>query len=155
MIGERKMTNEINTYDKLYDNMRQRFTVSDSTVKGYTLGDYMLLKANAKKEAALPVAAKPSAVVAAKSERAVSSIVNFVNDKLTIKEPPVKDKTIRAFPMRASLSALLSAAVACAFIFSFCLIGAKIISTSSVEPAESAAEYTAESTPETANHYFE
>ena len=61
-----------------------------------------------KEEALLPVAERSTAT---KTERAVANVVSYINDKLTIKEPPVKDKTIRAFPFRASASALLSAVV--------------------------------------------
>lgn len=120
------MTQTTNNYDKLYLNMKQRFTVSQNDTT-YTLGEYMLMKADGKKSenAALPVAVM-SAVT--KSELAVTNIVSFVDDKLTIKQPPVKDKTIRAFPFRASASAFLTASVACAFLLSFVLIGAKSMS---------------------------
>ena len=112
------MTQTTNNYDKLYENMKQRFTVSQNDT-AYTLGEYMLMKADGKKSenTALPVAVM--------SEVAVTNIVSFVDDKLTIKQAPVKDKTIRAFPFRASASAFLTASVACAFILSFVLIGAK------------------------------
>lgn len=111
------------SYDKLYNNMRQRFTVSQNNTE-YTIGEYMLMKADNKKEesAALPVAVKTAVT---RSELAVTNIISFVDDKLTIKQPPVKDKTIRAFPFRASASAFLTASVACAFLLSFVLIGAK------------------------------
>ena len=66
---------------------------------------------------------------ATKTERAVANVVSYINDKLTIKEPPVKDKTIRAFPFRASASALLSAVVACAFMLSFIVVGARLLNT--------------------------
>ena len=98
--------------------MKQRFTVSQNDT-AYTLGEYMLMKADGKKSenTALPVAVM--------SEVAVTNIVSFIDDKLTIKQAPVKDKTIRAFPFRASASAFLTASVACAFLLSFVLIGAK------------------------------
>ena len=117
------MTQTTNNYDKLYENMKQRFTVSQNDT-AYTLGEYMLMKADGKKSenAALPVSVM-SAVT--KSEVAVTNIVSFVDDKLTIKQAPVKDKTLRAFPFRASASAFLTASVACAFLLSFVLIGAK------------------------------
>ena len=112
------MTQTANNYDKLYENMKQRFTVSQNDTT-YTLGEYMLMKADDKKSVntALPVAVM--------SEVAVANIVSFVDDKLTIKQAPVKDKTIRTFPFRASASAFLTASVACAFLLSFVLIGAK------------------------------
>ena len=122
------MTQTTNSYDKLYENMRQRFTVSQNNAE-YTIGEYMLMKADVKKaeDAALPVAVMTAV---SKSEMAVSGIVSFVDDKLTIKQPPVKDKTIKSFPFRASASAFLTASVACAFLLSFVLIGAKTLSTS-------------------------
>ena len=122
------MTQMTNNYDKLYENMKQRFTISCDNSE-YTIGEYMLMKAEVKKtDATLPVALRSTAT---KSEVAVANFVSFVNDKLTIKEPPVKDKTIKAFPLRASASAFLSAAVACAFVFSFALVGARALSASS------------------------
>lgn len=102
--------------------MRSRFTVESENGE-YTLGEYMLMKADVKKtDAALPVALRSTAT---KSELAVASIVSFVNDKLTVKAEPEKDKTIRSFPLRASASAFLSASVACALILSFALVGVK------------------------------
>ena len=120
------MTQTTNNYDKLYNNMKQRFTVSQNDTE-YTLGEYMLMRADNKKTetTALPVAVQTAVT---RSEVAVSNIVSFVDDKLTIKQPPVKDKTIKAFPFRASASAFLTASVACAFLLSFVLIGAKSMS---------------------------
>jgi hypothetical protein len=117
------MTQTTTNYDRLYENMKQRFTVSQNDTE-YTLGEYMLMRADSKKTetTALPVAVQTAVT---RSEVAVSNIVSFVDDKLTIKQPPVKDKTIRAFPFRASASAFLTASVACAFLLSFVLIGAK------------------------------
>ena len=117
------MTQTTNNYEKLYENMKQRFTLSQDDT-AYTLGEYMLMKADGKKseEAALPVAVMTAVT---KSEVAMTNIASFVDDKLTIKQAPVKDKTIRAFPFRASASAFLTASVACAFLLSFVLIGAK------------------------------
>ena len=125
------MTQNTNSYDRLYENMKQRFTVSaDNT--DYTIGEYMLMRADVKKteNTALPVAVQTAVT---KSEKAVSGLVTFVDDKLTIKEPPVKDKTLKAFPFRASASAFLTASVACAFILSFALIGVKTLSTPAPE----------------------
>ena len=120
------MTQTMSNYDKLYENMKQRFTVSDDNNE-YTLGEYMLMKAEAKKtqSAALPVAVNTAVT---KSETAMTNIVSFVDDKLTIKQAPAKDKTIRSFPFRASASAFLTASVACAFILSFALIGLQALS---------------------------
>lgn len=124
-----------NKYDALYENMKNRFTVVNDGSE-YTLGDFMLMKA-AKKQSEAPASKLP---VAAKSrgERAVAQIVSFVSDKLTIKNPPAKDKTIRAFPFRTSMSAFLSAAVTCSFLLCFCVIGAKILNLSSPGAEEAA-----------------
>jgi hypothetical protein len=132
------MTQTTNNYEKLYENMRQRFTVSQDNTE-YTIGEYMLMKAEAQKteKAALPVAVQTAV---AKSELAMTNIVSFVDDKLTIKQAPVKDKTIRSFPFRASASAFLTASVACAFILSFAFIGLQALSTS---PATTAQEESA------------
>lgn len=122
------MTTTTNTYDRLYENMKQRFTVAEDG-NAYTLGEFMLMKAaNTKKpetSSSLPVAVKTAVT---KSETAVSSVISFVDEKLTIKQAPVKDKTIKAFPLRASASAFFTAAVACAFILSFVLIGVRAMS---------------------------
>lgn len=118
------MTTSTNAYETLYQNMKNRFTVVNDGSE-YTLGDYMLMKANKKDfTSRLPVATKNDV---ARGEGAVALFVSYINDKLTIKKPPVKDKTIRAFPFRTSASAFLSAAVACAFILSFCVVGAKML----------------------------
>ena len=132
------MTQTTNNYDKLYENMKQRFTISQDNSE-YTLGEYMLMKANCHKEetTTLPVAVQTAVT---RSEMAMTNIVSFVDDKLTIKQAPVKDKTIKAFPFRASASAFLTAAVACAFVLSFALIGAKALSTPA--PATSEVEIT-------------
>lgn len=121
------MTQTTNCYDRLYENMKQRFTISQDSTE-YTIGEYMLMKADVKKaeNAALPVAVQTAVT---KSEMAVTNIVSFVDDKLTIKQAPVKDKTIKAFPFRASAAAFLTASVACAFVLSFALIGAKTLTT--------------------------
>ena len=115
------------SYDKLYENMKNRLTVIDKDDE-YTLGEFMSMKAETKKaDANLPAAERSTAT---KSEKAVALLLSFVNDKLTVKEPPVKDKTIRAFPFRASASALLSAIVACTFVLSFGIIGSRLVRAS-------------------------
>ena len=123
------MTQATNNYDKLYENMKQRFTISADNNE-YTIGEYMLKMADCQKaeHSSLPVAVKTAVT---RSEVAMTNIVSFVDDKLTIKQAPVKDKTIKAFPFRASASAFLTAAVACAFVLSFALIGVKALSSHS------------------------
>jgi hypothetical protein len=99
-------------YETLYCNIKDRFTVVNNNCE-YTLGDYMRMKAGAKsKKNNLPVAnsVKPAPITA---------FFKYVNDKLALKAPPVKDKTIRAFPFRTSIAALCSAILACTVIFSY------------------------------------
>ena len=122
-----------NCYERLCENMKNRLTIVEGDSE-YTLGEYMLKKAEHKKtQALLPVSER---TFATKSERALAIISSYVNDKLTIKKPPVKDKTIRSFPFRASASAILSAIVACSFMLCFGLIGAKLLSSPGVEEQE-------------------
>ena len=114
------MTSTINQYDALYTNLKNQFTV---IYKGTecTVGDFMLMKANKKSESNLPAAASHK-------NTSIATFVEYVNDKLTVKKAPVKDKTIKRFPLRTSFSALLSATAACALILScgiFALTGAK------------------------------
>ena len=121
------MTQTTNNYERLYDNMKLRFAVGENNCE-YTLGEYMLMKAYDNSESApLPVAVSESVKPIVTT---VTSLATFVNDKLTIKAVPSKDKTIRTFPLRTSASAFLSASVACAFILSFALIGIKSVGIS-------------------------
>lgn len=102
------------TYDKLYTDMKKRFTVVDNGGE-YTLGEFMLMRANAKKEVSnLPVATRAGAPV-------LATFVGFVRDKLTVKEPPAKDKTIRSFPLRTSFTTVISALSICVLVLS-CII---------------------------------
>ncbi len=104
-----------NVYETLYNNMKNKFTVVSGDAE-YTLGEYMLMKANPESGTAksnLPAVRNSS------SNTKIAAIFSYVNDKLTVKKPPVKDKTIRAFPFRTSAAAFLSAVVACAMIFSY------------------------------------
>ena len=134
------MTNT-NNYDRLYENMKQRFTVSHNDTE-YTIGEYMLMRANSHKAetSSLPVAVKTAVT---RSEMAMTNIVSFVDEKLTIKQAPVKDKTIKSFPFRASASAFLTASVACAFLLSFALIGINALSNPAPvqEASENSVEY--------------
>ena len=72
------MTQATNNYDKLYENMKQRFTISQDD-NDYTLGEYMLMKANCQKadSTSLPVAVKTAVT---RSEVAMTNIVSFVDD---------------------------------------------------------------------------
>ena len=126
------MTSYTDNYEKLYESMKNRFTVVNENTE-YTLGDYMLMKAGKKKDDSLLPAIQHTST--GKGERAMAMVVSYVSDKLTIKQPPVKDKTIKAFPFRTSASAFLSAVVACTFMLSFVVVGARLMN--SYAPAES------------------
>ena len=103
-----------NAYESLYNTMKNGLTVISKDGE-YTLGDYMLMKAGKQKEASsLPVSASD-----ARENHAISAFFTYVNDKLTVKAPPAKDRTIRRFPLRTSLSAVLSALVACTLVLSY------------------------------------
>ncbi len=115
-----------NVYENLYKNIQDRMTIVDGQ-KEYNLADYMLMQVN-KETLEAEVAATTSLPVVAKNyaaagEKALAVVVSYVNDKLTVKEPPVRDKTIRAFPFRASASALLSAVACCALVLSIGIVG--------------------------------
>lgn len=120
------MTSTINQYDALYTNLKNQFTVIYNGTE-CTVGDFMRMKANKKSDSSLPIATGAR-------NASIATIVEYVNDKLTVKNAPVKDKTIKRFPLRTSASALLSATAACALLLScgiFSLTGAKNLSNSS------------------------
>ena len=104
------MTTTMNQYDALYTNLKNQFTVIYNSTE-CTVGDFMRMKANKRSESSLPI------VTTARST-SLSTIVEYVNDKLTIKQAPIKDRTIRSFPFRTSASAILSATAACALVLS-------------------------------------
>lgn len=121
------MATSMNAYERLYSNMKTRFTVINGNDE-CSLGEYMLMKAGKKKESAtLPVAANTL-----KQPSAVISFFNYVNDKLMVKEAPAKDKVMRAFPFRTTAAALLSALLVCTFAISY---GAASINNISGESA--------------------
>ena len=134
------MTSVKNPYDTLYDSLKDTFTVS---VDGCncTLGDYMLIKAGKRQtsESSLP------ATASADKGGSIGGIVGYVASRFTVKDAPVREKTIRRFPLRSSVSAIFTAAAACALVFSFgifSLTGSGVISpytadSSEVEIAES------------------
>ncbi len=119
-----------NVYDNLHNNIKNRFTVEDESGKEYTLCDYMLMKANAKKESA-----SLSVQVVKRDMSAVNAIINYVNDKLTVKAPPVKDKTIKSFPFRTSISAFLCSALMCTLVFAYGLVALTGISEAGNAPS--------------------
>ena len=124
----------MNAYENLYENMKNRFTVVNDNCE-YTLGEYMLMKAGMKKEASnLPAERTSSAV---NKDTAIVTFFRYVNDKLTLKAPPVKDKTIKRFPFRTSAASLLSAVLACTLVISY---GAAALSATK-NSAPATAEY--------------
>ena len=102
-----------NSYDTLYDNLRNKFTVVYEGCE-CTLGDYMLIKAG-KRQA--PGTAMPTPSVG--KAGAITDIVDYVATQFTVKNAPAREKTIKRFPLRSSLSAMFTAAAACALVFSF------------------------------------
>lgn len=135
------MTKTMNQYDALYTNLKNQFTVIYNGTE-CTVGDFMLMKANKRSESSLPIATTAR-------NTSIATIVEYVNDKLTVKNAPIKDKTIKSFPFRTSMSALLSATAACALVLScgiFSLSGANNL-TGSTYTADSAS-YTETVTPE-------
>ena len=112
--------NQTMTYDKLYSNMVKKFTVEYNKTD-YTLGDYMLMKANAKKNALVSSGNNLPAVNG--KSNAITTVFSYVNDKLTVKEAPIRNKTLRSFPLRTSISAFCSALVVCALVVSCCIFG--------------------------------
>ena len=121
------MNTVANPYDSLYNNLKNRFTVVKDGNE-CTVGDYMLMKAGALSGGSNLPACRTASV----QENSVVAIVNYMNDRLTVKRAPVKDKTIRRFPIRTSFSAMLSAVAACALILScgiFALRGVSAIPT--------------------------
>lgn len=109
-----------NPYDALYTNLKNQFIVIYQGSE-CSVGDFMRMKADKKPESSLPIA------TTAVKTTSLSTFVEYVNDKLTVKQAPQKDKTIRNFPVRTSVTALLSATAACALVLScgiFSLTGA-------------------------------
>jgi hypothetical protein len=117
--------NNVTAYEKLYTNLKNRFTVVNDNCE-YSLGDYMLLKAGEKKKEASNL---PAVRTNSSNEKAVTAFFRYVNDKLTVKAPPVKDKIIRTFPFRTSIAALLSALLVCTLVVSYGSITTNTAST--------------------------
>ena len=132
------MTTTMNSYDALYTNLKNQFTVVYNG-KDCTVGDFMLMKSQQRSESALPI------VTTTAKTTSLATIVDYVNDRLTVKKAPVKDKTIRAFPFRSSMSAFLSAVAACSFLICFCVVGIRLISNTTPELDEA---YITEYAPE-------
>ncbi len=125
--------NSYNVYEKLYNNTKSKFAVVSGDNE-YTLGEYMMMKAEKKAEKSHLPAAK---ALTATTGKAVSSIFSYITDKITIKNPPAKDKIIRKFPMRTSAAAFLSAILMSALALSFALFSAGRIAIQNNSVAES------------------
>ena len=118
----------MNAYEKLYTNTKSQFTVIDNN-KEYTLGELMLIKASKKKEKSyLPTVA---------GARSVTSFISYVNDKLTVKNPPKQDVITRRFPLRTACTTFLSALVLCSFVLSLGIFSGKNITTNANSMQES------------------
>ena len=111
------MTYNTSTYDNLYENLKNRFTVENDNLE-CTLGEYMLAKAD-ETSSALPVAVSERS----SGKDVVLSLASFVSEKLTIKKEPAKDKTMRAFPLRTALASLASAFLLCTIVVTYGLAG--------------------------------
>ena len=93
--------------------MKDRFTVTNEGCE-HTLGEYMSMKANAKSASKnLPATRNVS------QNNSIVAIISYVNEKLAVKNPPVREKVMRKFPFRTSAAAFLSGVVACVLMFSY------------------------------------
>ena len=107
------MTTVTNPYDALYTNLKNRFTVINNGEE-CSVADYMLMKAGkAKAASSLPAEIKRGSL-----ETSMSAFVSFMSEKLTVKNPPIKDRTLRRFPVKSAFSAMLSAVAVCALVIS-------------------------------------
>ena len=104
---------ETNVYENLFYSMKQKLTVVNGDNE-YSLGKFMMLKAKEKEE-------KPNlpATITSRVPVALASFASFVSRKLAVKEAPVPERTIKAFPLRTALSAACSALLICTLMFSF------------------------------------
>jgi len=108
--------NSYNVYEKLYADTKAAFTIVKND-RQYSLGEYMLMKAGKKN---LPAERR-----AGTGNNIVSKSFSYIKDKLTVKNPPSKDRTIRRFPLRTTASALLSAVLICSLALSFSIFSGK------------------------------
>jgi len=123
--------NSYNVYEKLYADTKSAFTIVKND-KQYSLGEYMLMKAGKKN---LPAERTQNT-----GRNIVSSSFSYIKEKLTVKNPPHKDRTIRRFPLRTTASALLSAVVICSMVLSFGIFSSKNLNSKApvvVEPETS------------------
>ena len=122
-----------NAYETLYTNMKKKFTVVVNNNE-YLLGEYMLEKAKAAKDPEAGTATTERALtvaggnlpavrhVAAQGAVVLRSFVHYIGDKMEVKTPPVKDKTMRRFPLRTAIAAMLTAVMTCAVMLGYGLM---------------------------------
>lgn len=110
--------NSYNVYEKLYADTKASFTIVKND-KQYSLGEYMLMKAGNKN--------LPAERNANTGNNIVLKSFSYIKEKLTVKNPPNKDRTIKKFPLRTTASALLSAVVVCSLVLSFGVFSGKNI----------------------------
>ena len=120
------MTTTANPYESLYSSLKANFTYTED---GYecTLGESMLIRAGANEESSSSTLALARV---APRKNAVNAIVSYVSTQLSVADAPVRNKTLRRFPLKTSMSAAFSAVAACALVFScgiFALKGASPI----------------------------
>ena len=138
------MTTTANVYERLYDNMKARFTVVNGGNE-CSLGEFMLMKAGKKRESGIV----PATTTALRHPSAITSFFSYVNDKLMVKEAPAKDKVIKAFPFRTTAAAVLSALLVCTFAVSYGAAAVNSITDSQASYASVCAEDVEESDYET------
>ena len=102
-----------NVYDNLYTNMKNTFTVVKNDQE-YTLGEFMLMKAGKKKTESVTLPSGKN-----ENQGIIVSLFNYVNEKLEVKNPPAKDKTMRAFPFRTAITAAFSALVVSSLLLAY------------------------------------
>lgn len=126
------MATQRTAYETLYLNMKNKFTVVVDGTE-YLLGDYMRMKA-ARESTPDPAGHQTRALTTAGgnlpvARRAVQqsavvlrTFLHYVGDKLEVKTPPVKDRTLRRFPLRTVAATMLSAVMLCTVVLGYGLI---------------------------------
>ncbi len=108
----------MNAYEKLYTNLKDRFTVVDGGSE-YSFGEFMLKGKSTSASASACTSLTANASTSLISQSPVAAFLGYVSDKLAVKKLPVRDKTIRRFPLRTSLASFFCALIACTLIFSY------------------------------------
>ena len=98
-----------NPYDTLYTNLKNRYTV-ELNGKSCTVAEFMLAKAGKAP------ARNTDLTVTHRESSAIVNVMSYVNNKLTLNVAPRRDETITRFPIRTSMSAVMSAVAACAMV---------------------------------------